>query len=245
MSLNLGLIGFGRMGKEIARHAKEKGHKIISTYDSQHRLTADTLNKSIDVFIDFSNASAVVENVKIVARSGKPMVIGTTGWYDQLDEVKAIVQSAKVGVLYASNFSLGMNLFFRIVEHASELFDKFEEYDPFIHEMHHRKKKDSPSGTALVLGKIVLDKIKRKSDILARNSEGPISPKHLHISSTRAGEVPGTHLVGFDSAADTIELKHTARNRSGFALGALYAAEWIVDKQGLFTMDDLFEDIFS
>jgi 4-hydroxy-tetrahydrodipicolinate reductase len=173
------------------------------------------------------------------------MVIGTTGWYHQLDEVKAIVQSAKMGVIYASNFSLGMNLFFRIVECAAELFDKFEEYDPFIHETHHRRKVDSPSGTAVTLGKILLEKIKRKSDILAQNSEGAISPKHLHISSTRAGEVPGTHLVGFDSAADTVELKHTARDRSGFALGALYAAEWIVAKHGLFTLNDLFKDIFQ
>lgn len=245
MPLNLGLIGFGRMGKEIAHQAKEKGHEIVSTFDSKHPVTIATLEKSIDVFIDFSNASAVLENVKVVSEPAKPMVIGTTGWYGQLDEVKSVVQSAKMGVIYAANFSLGMNLFLRIAECAAELFDKFEEYDPFIHEMHHQRKLDSPSGTALSLAKILLDKIDRKSDILTRNLEGPISPENLHISSIRAGEVPGTHLVGFDSAADTIELKHTARNRSGFALGALYAAEWIVGKQGLFTMDDLFRDIFS
>lgn len=245
MSQKLGLIGYGKMGKELARLAEQKGFQVVVRFDTKNRLSTETIDESIDVFIDFSIPDAILEHVNIIAKFTKPMVIGTTGWYHQLDEVKGIVQMANIGVIYASNFSLGMNLFYKIVEYASVLFNKIEEYDPFIHEMHHRGKLDSPSGTALTLGKIILDKFERKSDILTQKSEGQISPQQLHISSTRAGQFPGTHQVGFDSAADTIEFKHTARNRSGFALGALYAAQWIMGKHGLFTLNDLFKDIFQ
>ena len=156
-----------------------------------------------------------------------------------------IVKGTQIGLIYASNFSLGMNLFFKIVENAAGFFDKFEDFDPFIHEVHHKMKVDSPSGTALSLGKILLEKISRKSDILPGTSEGQISPEQLHVTSTRTGNVPGTHMVGFESEADSIELKHTARNRSGFAMGALYAAEWVIGKTGVFTMDDLMNDLLK
>jgi 4-hydroxy-tetrahydrodipicolinate reductase len=193
----------------------------------------------VDVFIDFTIPNSVIANVEAVAQIARPLVIGTTGWYHQLNEVKKIVSDAKIGVIYASNFSIGMNLFFKIVANAAELFDRFEQYDPFIHEFHHRGKLDSPSGTANSLANIMLEKINRKQAILGKTSEGVISQNQLHVTSTRAGYIPGTHIVGFDSEADTIELKHTAHGRRGFAAGALYAAQWIVGKQGLFTMEDL------
>ncbi|MFQ5676172.1 MAG: 4-hydroxy-tetrahydrodipicolinate reductase [bacterium] len=242
---NIGLIGLGKMGQEIARLAEEQGHKIVATFDVENLLTDSTNVDSVDVFVEFTEPGAVIQNLKTVARRQRPLVIGTTGWLEHLPQVEQIVRDMQIGVIYAANFSIGMNLFFKIIENASFLFDKFAEYDPFIHEIHHKFKVDSPSGTALTLGKILLDNMKRKTEMQPRTSEGQISPTQLHVTSTRVGNVPGTHLVGFESEADSIELQHTARNRSGFALGALYAAEWIIGKKGLFTMDDLMRDLLD
>lgn len=242
---NIGLIGFGKMGQEIARLAEGQGQKIAATFDEQNLLTESADVGSIDVFVEFTKPGAVIENLKTVAQLQKPLVIGTTGWLEHLPEVEQIVRDMQIGAIYAANFSIGMNLFFKILENASSLFDKFSEYDPFIHEIHHKFKVDSPSGTALTLGKIILENIERKSAMQPRTSEGQIPPNQLHVTSTRTGNVPGTHIVGFESAADSIELQHTARNRSGFALGALHAAEWIIGKKGLFTMDDLMTDLLD
>ncbi len=239
----LGLIGFGKMGQEIARLGERRGHEIMAKFNSQNPLKATTNVDSIDVFIEFTHPEAVVENVRTVAQFEKPLVIGTTGWNEQLHEVEKIVKGTQIGLIYASNFSIGMNLFFKIVENAAGLFDKFEDFDPFIHEVHHKMKEDSPSGTALSLGNILIEKISRKRDILPGTSQGQISSERLHVTSTRTGNVPGTHIVGFESEADSIELKHTARNRSGFALGAVYAAGWIIGKTGIFTMDDFMNDL--
>jgi len=241
-SLNLALIGFGKMGREIAGLAPDRGHKIASTFDIESQATVATVTAATDVLIDFSVPGAVLENIRMAAAARVPLVVGTTGWHDKLDAVRQIVESSGIGMIYASNFSLGMNVFSQIVSHAAALFDKFEDYDPFVHEIHHRGKVDSPSGTALTLAEILLARIARKSEILTETSKGDISPDQLHVTSTRAGSVPGTHCVSFDSGADTIELKHTARNRRGFAIGALYAAEWVVDRQGLFTMEDFLAD---
>lgn len=143
------------------------------------------------------------------------------------------------GLLYSSNFSLGMNIFQRLVKRAAELFAKTAEYDPFIHEIHHRQKADSPSGTAITLANILLANIERKNRIYPHTAEGKIDPSALHVSSTRAGSVTGTHSVSFDSEADLIELRHVAKNRHGFALGALAAARWLRGRKGIYTMDDV------
>ncbi|PYS32537.1 MAG: hypothetical protein DMG14_34300 [Acidobacteria bacterium] len=143
------------------------------------------------------------------------------------------------GLLYSANFSLGMNYFFRIVRRAAELMNRATEYDPYVHEIHHRQKVDSPSGTALRLAEILLEAIDRKKEILAKPPEGKIGPEMLHVSSTRAGVVAGTHTIGFDSEADSIELKHVAKTRRGFALGALTAARWLRGRKGIYTMDDV------
>lgn len=243
--LKIGLLGFGRMGKEVAFQAGKKGHQVNATFDSKKPLSASSSSESIDVLIDFSIPAAVLDNIKLAAETKKPIVIGTTGWNNNLTEVKRIVESNQMGLIYASNFSLGMNLFLKLVQNAASLFNKLEHYDPFVHEIHHNQKIDSPGGTALTLGEILLANIQRKSEILIQKSEGKILPNQLHISSTRVGCVPGTHRVGFDSNADTIELIHTARNRTGFALGAIYAAEWIIGKQGLFTLDDVLVDLMK
>jgi len=143
------------------------------------------------------------------------------------------------GLLYSSNFSLGMNYFFRIVRRAAELMNNANEYDVFVHETHHRQKLDSPSGTALSLARIVIDQIERKKEILTRPPDGKIKPEMLHVSSTRVGTVAGDHIVGFDSEADSIELRHVAKTRRGFALGALAAARWLHGRKGIYTMDDV------
>lgn len=245
MKLNIALLGTGRMGKEIEQLAPASGHQITARFDLESPLARTSPADNFDVLIDFTQPDAVPGNVELAAHHHKPLVIGTTGWHEHLPEVEKIVQGSAIGIIHAANFSIGMNLFLRVVAHAATLFDPFEAYDVFIHEMHHRGKADSPSGTALSLGKIVLDKIARKSDLLCSSTEKKISPEQVHLSATRAGTFPGTHVVGFDSAADTIELKHTARNRSGFAAGALVAAEWIMGKQGLFTMDDILDEKFG
>jgi 4-hydroxy-tetrahydrodipicolinate reductase len=181
----------------------------------------------------------------MVAQARKPIVIGTTGWDEQREQIKALSESADIGVIHSSNFSIGMNLFFRIVENAANLFNQFPDYDPYIQEIHHRMKIDSPSGTALMLGEILLEGIQRKDKLLVNKADGKIPENEIHVSSTRTGNVPGTHLVAFDSVSDSIELRHTVRNRNGFAIGAIFAAEWLMSKKGFFSMKDMFTEIFT
>jgi 4-hydroxy-tetrahydrodipicolinate reductase len=241
--MTIGLVGYGKMGKEVEAAARERhltiGH--IFTEEENPRgsaLTSEAL-RGIDVCIDFSSPAAVLDNIRAVAAARCNMVVGTTGWQDRLESVRELVLRAEIGFLYSANFSLGMNLFFEIVSDAARLLGRYPEYDAAITEVHHSGKADSPSGTALHLGSLLLQALQRKTGILAEPAHGPIAPHQLHISSTRTGRVPGTHRVLFDSDADTIELTHTARNRRGFALGALVAAEWLKGKKGFYTMRDV------
>ena len=236
--MKIALIGYGKMGKEIERCASEKGIAVSAVFDENKPVTVGGI-RDADVCIDFSIPSAVVHNTGIYAKAKKNAVIGTTGWLEHLDKISDVVRHAGIGLIHASNFSIGVNVFMQIVAYASERMNAFEEYDAYIHEIHHNQKLDSPSGTALSIGKIMLEKIERKRALLSDTSKEKIQSDQLHVTSTRTGSVPGTHMVGFDSPADTIELTHTARNRTGFALGALYAAEWIQGKKGLYTMADI------
>jgi 4-hydroxy-tetrahydrodipicolinate reductase len=241
--VRLAIIGYGKMGREIERAAQAKGLTVAAVFDINNNvdgagLTPGTL-KDVDVCIDFSAPSAVMANIEAVAGCKKNIVVGTTGWYDQLDRVKALVREKKIGLLYSSNFSLGVNIFLQIVSQAAHLFDKYPDYDVALSELHHRGKADSPSGTALALGAAVTQAMKRKSEIFSETSHGPITPHHLHVTSTRVGSVTGTHRVLFDAEADAIELVHTAKNRSGFVQGAIVAAEWLKGKRGLYTMRDV------
>jgi len=162
-----------------------------------------------------------------------------------MPKVEALVKKNDIGLIYASNFSLGVNIFFHLIRAAAQMMNRFSDYDAFIQEIHHKNKLDSPSGTALTMGQIVLKNLNRKKELLNETSHDKIRPEQLHVSSIRSGSVVGTHVLSFDSEADTIELKHTAKNRSGLALGALLAAEWIIGKKGLFTMNDLFQDLLK
>lgn len=241
--MNIVLIGYGKMGKEVERVAKEKGLKIVSILTKENNtgalgITPDSL-KGVDVCIDFSVPAAALDNIEAVAECGKSIVVGTTGWYDKIETVKKLVKDRKIGFLYASNFSLGVNIYSQIVMDASRLFEKYSDYDVSIQEVHHKSKTDSPSGTALSLGSVVLQSLKRKTELLHETSHGQIKPHQLHVTSTRVGSVPGTHTVLFDSECDSIELVHRAKGRRGFALGAVVAAEWLKGKKGFYTMRDV------
>lgn len=241
--MNIALIGYGKMGKEVERVAEERGINVIAILSRKNNtrgvgITHDSL-KGVDICIDFSVPDSVLDNIKAVAECGKNIVVGTTGWYEKLELVKTLANETKIGVLYASNFSLGLNIFSQIVMDASRLFERYADYDVAINEAHHKGKADSPSGTALSLGAVVLQQMSRKTEILHETSHGQIRPHQLHITSTRAGNIIGTHSVLFDSECDSIELVHTAKSRRGFALGAVVAAQWLKGKQGFYTMRDV------
>lgn len=245
--VNIALIGYGKMGHIIEDIAKKRGHQIKVIIDpncdrAEKEITKQNL-KDVDVCIDFTHPSVVIENIKKISGLGKNIVVGTTGWYKRMDEVKAIIKKNKTGLIWSGNFSIGVNAFFRIVEEASKIFNNLSDYDVMVHETHHNQKADSPSGTAAMLGKIIIDNIKRKNKIVTERLDRTIESNELHVSSSRLGSIPGIHEVFFDSQADTIELKHTARTREGFALGSIMAAEFIAKKKGFYSIEDLMKNI--
>ena len=234
--MNIALLGFGKMGREVDSLAREQGERIVRVFDSQSPVRPESL-ADVDVCIEFSTPAAVLENIRACIDAGKDVIVGTTGWLDQLPSLRDEVRNS--GLLYSANFSLGMNIFQRLVTRAAELMAKAPAYDPFIQEIHHRQKTDSPSGTAIRLADILLENIERKTHVVTGSANGRIEPGALHVSSSRAGWVTGTHAVSFDSEADLIELRHVAKNRKGFAMGALVAARWLRGRKGVYTMDDV------
>jgi 4-hydroxy-tetrahydrodipicolinate reductase len=246
--MKIAIIGYGKMGHEIEKVAKAKCI-AATTIDPNNSANYKEINeqsmKDVDVCVDFTHPDSVISNIKQISKFKKNIVVGTTGWYDKMDEVKMAVEQAGTGLIWSGNFSLGVNIYFKIVENAAKIMNKFNDYDVFVHEFHHNKKADSPSGTAVMIGKILTDNIERKKKIVTEELKRQINPEELHVSSTRGGTIPGTHIVGFDSSADTIELKHTARSREGFALGAVIAAQWIQGKKGFYDIDDMFKSIIQ
>ena len=250
--MKVAIVGYGKMGKLIRRAALESGYEVVAVIDpvallpevTDTHLDASTLN-GCTVAIDFTHPSVVVDNIVLYARLGIPAVIGTTGWYDQVDEVRAAIDESSCSIIYSGNFSLGVALFFQVAKYAARLFGKTGLYDPFIQETHHAQKADSPSGTAVMLSQMVLDNTPSKSAIFSDTLHRRREDGEIHVSSARGGFVPGTHTVTFDSQDDTIELTHRARSREGFASGALKAASWITDgRKGFFTLDAMLEDVF-
>jgi 4-hydroxy-tetrahydrodipicolinate reductase len=234
------------MGREVERLAHAADHEIVASLDSQTNPGGDALRDAItdaDVVIDFTRPEAALRNIEDIARAGLPMVVGTTGWYDEIDKVREIVRAQGTGLVWAANFSIGAQALLRLVEHAAKFLDRFEEYDPYVVEHHHRGKRDTPSGTGLRLAEKIIASMSRKDQSLAGNPAGRIPPRSVHVASVRAGEAFGQHKVGFDAAAESIELTHTARSREGFARGALYAAEWIRQRTGVFEFSELFEQV--
>jgi 4-hydroxy-tetrahydrodipicolinate reductase len=243
-NFKIALIGYGTMGKEIQKVALSQNIEITNIFD-EFSLPDFKHNYEFDVAIDFSVPPAVLGNAKLIAESGKNLVIGTTGWYKDTDLIREFAVKNNTGIVWGSNFSVGMQVFFKMVEYGANLINQTDNYDTFIHEMHHKRKQDSPSGTALSLGEIITSILNSKKEILTETVHGEIQKDHLHISSSRGGEVPGTHTVYFDSLADTIELTHRARSRSGFAEGAMTAAKLINGKKGFFSFEELLNDIWK
>lgn len=252
--MNIALIGFGKMGQEIARLAQGKHaitvvvdhhtHEEIARLGATHYSNVETADFSgVDVAIEFSHPTSALAHIEQLAAQNVNTVVGTTGWYDQLPRVEKIIADAGTGLLWASNFSIGVHLFWKMIERAAQDMNRFEEYDVFGHEFHHRHKADAPSGTARTTADILLKNIDRKTKVLTDTPDRAIAPEELHFSSTRGGSIPGTHSVFFDSLADTIEITHTARNRSGFASGALRCAEWLNGKSGLFSIEDYLKSL--
>ncbi len=229
--MKIALIGCGAMGKLIKTLAENKNYEIPVVIDElDANLTGERLAeklKGVVAAIDFSIAEAVKRNVEACVLAVVPLVEGTTGWNSEREAIKKLVKEKNGAFVFGANFSIGVNLFYKITNYASELISKFEDYEAFIEEQHHSRKRDAPSGTALKLKEIVAVNI----------------GKDFSVSSTRAGNIPGTHRVGFDGRADQILLEHTARSREGFASGAITAAEWILGKRGFWEFTEVIDDI--
>jgi len=229
--MKLALIGYGAMGQLVAAQAEKAGDEIGCIVRSiESALKPNELGEKLkghDVVIDFSVGEAVPRNIEACVSSGVPIVEGVTGWKGLEKEIRQMVKERDGTLVYGANFSIGVNVFYRIVDHASQVISAVEGYAPFIEEAHHSRKRDAPSGTALRLGELMSEHL---------GTEIP-------TSSTRAGHIPGTHRVGFDSEADQITLTHTARSRQGFAAGALLAARWVVGRKGVFEFGDVIDEI--
>lgn len=255
------LVGYGKMGHIIRSVAENLGHQVVLTVDvaandadvvvpagDAAALSNAVASSNADGIIEFSHPSAVISNIKALLPLGLPIVVGTTGWTEEEAEVSELARDCNGVVMHSANFSIGVNIFYKIVEEAAKLVNDFTEYDASVWEMHHNQKADSPSGTALDIAKRVLAGCKRKTDIVTDAFHEKPLPNQLHVSSTRCGSVPGTHTVFFDSNADTIELTHRARSREGFASGAVHALERLCSKINdgslerghLYGMNDLF-----
>ncbi len=242
--LRIALVGYGSMGKELERLAPRYGCVVEQIFSTRRPLQSTQINDlSFDVAIDFSLPSAVLDNAQILAEHGKNIVLGTTGWMAHREALGELIGKKNIGLVWGTNFSVGVQIFSHLVRMAAEFANKFDEYDVALHELHHTRKIDAPSGTALSLAQIVQAAMPQKTSLLTDTTDGRIAPEALHVSSTRVGETPGTHTLYLDALPDTIELTHRARNRSGFAIGALRAARWIDGKQGMMEFSEIFSRI--
>jgi len=236
--MNIGLIGYGKMGKAIEKMAQNRGHKIIAKCNSQNPITNIDFSK-IDVAIEFSEPKLVSNHIKYCIKKNTPIIVGTTAWEDNLLSISDYIKENNGSMLHSSNFSIGVNIFFEINKQLAKLISFKDEYKASIEETHHTEKIDSPSGTAISLvNDIILEKNKYDSWLL-EEKETKKSINQIPIKSFRKDQIIGQHEITYESNIDTIKIKHTAKNRDGFALGSVIAAEWIVDKKGIFTMQDL------
>jgi 4-hydroxy-tetrahydrodipicolinate reductase len=248
--MNIAIIGYGGMGREIEKIATAKGMTVKSIIDPAAKEAAyKEINKEsldgVDVAIDFTHPDVAIGNIKKVSSLGVNMVVGTTGWYDNLAEVKKAVKKAGIGFVYGSNFSVGVHAYFKIVDAAAKIFNKIPDYDVWGNEIHHFRKADSPSGTAKSLAKILVDNIDRKKKAVYEMLNRKIEANEIHFSSTRGGPVNFKHTIGFDSDADTVTIEHSARHRGGYALGAVLASEWINGKKGFFVVVDFIKELLE
>jgi 4-hydroxy-tetrahydrodipicolinate reductase len=242
--MKVALIGYGRMGHAVEAAAAARDHEVVARLDIGDRIDGASL-AGASVAIDFTVPDAVAQNARLVADAGADLVIGTTGWYERVRDVEAIVRSAGIGCVWSPNFSLGVQLFIRLAREAGRLANALEEYDVHVHEAHHRHKLDHPSGTARKLADVLVETLARKGSWREGPAEGAPDPAVLWVSSARAGEIPGTHEVALEGPADSIVLTHVARGREGFASGAVAAAEWVRGRKGFFGIDEMLADRFG
>jgi 4-hydroxy-tetrahydrodipicolinate reductase len=238
--VKIALIGYGRMGKEIAEMAPEIGHEVILTIDNETDWAGlEGILNTADVAIEFSQPEMATENVRRCFKAGIPIVCGTTGWLESFDSVKRSCLEGGHALFYASNFSPGMNMMFELNKKLARLMAKYPDYRILIEEIHHSGKLDAPSGTAISLANDIISEHPVKKKWVNKPSNGP---EELEIISIRRNQVPGTHFVQYDGDIDSLEIRHTAHSRKGFALGALMAAEWLIGRKGCFGMQDMLYD---
>ena len=247
--MKIALLGYGKMGKIIEKIALDRKHEIVLKIDldNQDELTAENLQKA-DVAIEFTTPGTVLNNINQCLNAGVPIVVGTTGWYDEIPQIKEQCAAGNKSLIYASNFSVGVNIFFHVNRILAKLMNKYPYYEVQVEEIHHVQKLDAPSGTAITIAEGILENLDEKKqwvNVLTADADEDntdnVKVDDLLIESYRIDSVPGTHTVIYDSEVDTIEFKHTAHNRNGFALGAVLAAEWIQDKKGFFSVQDMFD----
>lgn len=237
--MNVLLLGYGKMGKAIESILINRGHTTISVDNLAERDKVDT--NSISVAIEFSTPDTAFDNIKYALQHNIPVLCGTTGWLDKLEQVKLICEKANGTFFYASNYSLGVNIFFQLNKKFAQVMNKFDQYDVQMNEVHHIHKLDSPSGTAISLAELIIEQYDQKVGW----KEGTDNKSLINIKSERIGETPGTHHVQYKSDIDSIELIHTAHSRKGFAKGAAMVAEWLYNKKGILNMDDFLGDLMN
>ena len=244
--MKISIVGLGTMGRIVLEQAGKAGVEVFSTIDPMNpeasfkQIDAKSV-ESADACICFTHPSVALENIADLCKQGKNIVMATTGWDKYMEQVRKQVEEAGIGMIYSSNFSLGVNIYFRILESALQLVNKFDDYDVMGWEMHHNRKVDAPSGTAKTIERSVLEHFTRKKQVVEDRPDGRLANDAFHFASIRGGDIPGDHTIRFDSEFDSITLAHSARNRNGFAKGALLAASWISGKKGLFTEKDLID----
>lgn len=246
--MKIALLGYGKMGKIIEKIAISRKHEIVLTIDHEtlHDLTPENLQKA-DVVIEFTTPASVLSNIEHCFNADVPVVIGTTGWYEKLPEVKQQCIDGNKSLLWASNFSVGVNVFFHVNKLLAKVMNRYPYYEVQVEEIHHTQKMDSPSGTAITIAEGIINNTDAKNEwvnVLTTDdsdANANVSANQLLIESLRIDSVPGTHTVIYDSEVDSIEFKHTAHNRNGFALGAVLAAEWLHDKKGFYSVEAMFD----
>ncbi|MBN1785876.1 MAG: 4-hydroxy-tetrahydrodipicolinate reductase [Candidatus Methanofastidiosa archaeon] len=247
--MKIAIVGYGRMGHEIETLAKRRGHTCVTIDISNPEAEYDEINEisvgGCDVCIDFTQPDSAVANIDRMTNLGKNIVVGTTGWYKRLPYVKEMVKENDIGFLWSPNFSIGVNLYFRLIESAARIFNNIDDYDVLGYEIHHNGKADSPSGTAIKITNILLDNIKRKTKAEYGMLNRRPDADELHFASVRGGSNPGLHTVQFDSPFDTIEISHQNRSRQGLALGAVLGAEFINGRKGFYEIEDLIESLIG
>jgi 4-hydroxy-tetrahydrodipicolinate reductase len=244
--MRIAILGYGKMGRIIEQFATERGHEIVLkiNIDNTEDLTLANLGMA-DVAIDFSTPDSALSNIELCFDAGVPVVVGTTGWYGHLQTVKNKCVEGNNTLLYASNFSIGVNVFFFVNKVLAKIMNRYPQYEVQVEEIHHTQKLDSPSGTAMTISEGILSELDRKNEwvneLIGSGEEFIVKPDQLLIESHRIEDVPGTHTVIYSSEVDDIEFKHKAHNRAGFALGAVLAAEWLEDKTGFYNITDMFD----